>query len=138
MTMLRKGYFEPDGTYRYTCGCGYRDGNCPFCYGGNLDKCRVAIKTARGQIYYGLLKTILGHIGKAIVDDARTIHRETGKLTGVDIAWISLNRDLNYKATFEWLEEVGVVYTGTYERVRGQKSVAELYRMAREKYEVPR
>lgn len=109
-SMLRKGQSHQDGTYDYTCGCSFKDPECPYCYGGDLKRCQAAIKIARGQIYYGLLKTILHQIG-----------------------YLANKFDLNYKATFEWLEEIGRVPTGTYERVmEGRPKVRDILSRAKD------
>jgi hypothetical protein len=125
---LRKGQSYPDGTYEYSCGCGFQDQECPYCYGGDLKRCQAAIKTNRGQIYYGLLKTILSRVGKAIVDDFK-------QCTFVDVAYLSLQHGLNFKATAEWLEETGCMRTGLYEffKSSGHK-VGDAYAAAHEKY----
>lgn len=135
--MLRKGKTAPDGTYTYKCGCCFEIPSCPYCYGGDLDKCREAIKTARGQVYYGLLKTILSHVGKQMYDEAKNWQ---GKLAVVDLGYISLKYGLNFKATCEWLEETCVLPTGIYDRIMdgSRLKVKDIYAAAREKYpEVP-
>lgn len=117
VNQLRKGHINPDKTYVYRCGCGFGDPECPYCYGNDLARCKTAIKTARGSVYYGLLKTILGYIGKTIFDDEQRIERERGDFTVADIGYLSLVHDLNFKATCEWLEETGAICTGTYDRL---------------------
>jgi hypothetical protein len=131
-----KGSTAPDGTYTYTCGCGFEIPTCPYCYGGDLDKCRAAIKTARGQIYYGLLKTILSHVGKQIVDEIKRLRQRQGGIAPVDIGYVSLKFGLNYKATCEWLEETGCIRPGTHERITEMRdySVRFIYEKAREKF----
>jgi len=137
MSRLRKGITASDGTYTYTCGCGFKDADCQYCQGGDLAKSQAAIKTARGEIYYGLLKTILSHVGKAMVDETKRIRQlRDGKLSPIDIGYISLKFGLNYKATCEWLEETGVIWSGTYDEIKSMKdySVKFIYEKAREKY----
>jgi hypothetical protein len=133
---LRKGVTHDDGTYEYTCGCGFKDSNCAYCYGGDLARCQEAIKTARGQIYYGLLKTILSHVGKTLKDEVRAF-KASGKFTPIDMGYLSLKYGLNFKATSEWLEECGAVKAGSYEMIqRGGLKVKDIYAAAREKYEL--
>ena len=129
-SMLRRGSTAPDGTYTYKCGCGFEIPSCPYCYGGDLAKCREAIKTARGQIYYGLLKTILSHVGKQMVDETKAMP----KVAVVDLGYISLKYGLNFKATCEWLEETHVLPTGTHDRIRASLKVKTILDGAREKY----
>lgn len=118
INQLRKGYINPDKTYIYRCGCGFRNPECPYCYGNDLARCKTAIKTARGSVYYGLLKTILGHIGKTMYDHEQRIEREEGDFTVADIGYLSIVYDLNFKATCEWLEEVYAINSGTYDRIK--------------------
>lgn len=135
--MLRKGTTAPDGTYTYKCGCCFEIPSCPYCYGGDLSKCQEAIKTARGQIYYGLLKTILSHVGKQMVDETNALRQsQDGTLSAVDLGYISLKFGLNYKATVEWLEETRCVKAGTHWRITGMKdySVKHIYDEARKKF----
>lgn len=126
-SMLRKGKTSAAGAYTYVCGCGFKDSDCAYCCGGDLKRCQDAIKTARGQIYYGLLKTILRHVGKAMYDEAKRLRDSDETLTVVDIGWISRKYDLNFKATCEWLEEIVAIRTGTYARIKsGGLKVADI------------
>lgn len=136
MSMLRKGQSLPDGTYIYTCGCGFKNSNCAYCCGNDLKRCQAAIKTSRGEIYYGLLKTIIAHVGKAMVADVHAIRAKQGKLVVVDIGWLSIKYDLNFKATAEWLEEVGACKSGSYERIKESRlKVRDILEAARKKWQ---
>lgn len=135
-SMLRKGKTLLDGTYVYTCGCDYKNPACAYCYGHDLAKCQEAIKTSRGEVYYGLLKTILSHVGKAMVDETKALRAHQNKLSAVDIGYISLKYGLNYKATCEWLEETQMLPAGTHERITEMRdySVKCIYSEARKKF----
>lgn len=133
--MLQKGQLQPDKSYRYVCGCGFKNADCPYCCGGNLEKAQEAIKTARGQVYYGLLKTILSHVGKAMVDEVAAIRAKQGGLSVIDVAYVSLKFKLNFKATVEWLEETNAIKPYVYEDFKATRiKVADLYDKAGEKY----
>jgi hypothetical protein len=71
----------------------------------------------RGQAYYSRLKAILAECGQQMALDAHNIKRDTGKFTVVDIGRLARRYELNYKATCEWLEESGVLRTGTYDYI---------------------
>ena len=129
-SMLRKGKTLPDGTYEYTCGCGFADPDCLYCQGGDLDLCLIFLKAARGDRYYGLLKTILSHIGKQMKDEVIRIRERDGGLSIPDIGWISLKYQLNFKATCEWLAEVGAIRTMIYEGITPHFTVGMIMQAA--------
>lgn len=81
------------------------------------------LKVTRGKGYYTVLKQILAGCGKQIIADARVM-AESGKLTVLDVGHLAKKYDLNYKATCEWLEENGVIPTGTHQELvrRGLKA----------------
>lgn len=138
---VAKGRTLEDGTYIYTCGhCGgtgrIAETVCNWCYGLDTNAILAAMSEgARGQRYYGLLKAFLSVRGKAIVDEARRLRDEQIVLKVVDLAYIHVKFELNFKATVEWLEETQVIHSGVYEAIqdRGIK-VRELVEKAREKY----
>lgn len=130
-SMLRRGSTQPDGTYIYKCGCCFEIPSCSYCYGGDLAKCQEAIKVARGQVYYGLLKVILSHVGKQMVVEAKGWQ---GKLAVVDLGYFALKYKLNFKATCEWFEETHVLPIGTHERIMASLKVKAIFDAAREKY----
>lgn len=142
MKPVAKGQSYPDGTYVYTCGtcngAGFVGDNhdCPDCYGLNVEKIVEQIqKGARGQRYYGLLKAFLSVRGKEIVSGFWTIKARDGKVTPVDIGYLSLKYGLNLKATWEWLEECRCVHSGMYEHFGSSGiKVRDVYEAAREKY----
>jgi len=122
--VVAKGHTLEDGTYVFTCGhCGgngrYGTDDCSWCYGLDTAKILEAMRQgARGQRYYGLLKSFLSVHGKAMVGTAaRLLAVNEGKLTMVEIAYVHLKFGLNFKATCEWLEETHCVRAGTYELI---------------------
>lgn len=118
---VAKGQSYQDGTYVYTCGnckgTGFvKDGQCPHCYGGDVEKIKAAMKEgARGQRYYALLKAFLKARGKAIVSEFWHIKSREGKATLFDLGYLSAKHGLNFRATVEWLEECRCVRSGTYD-----------------------
>ncbi|MGB1286100.1 MAG: hypothetical protein ACPG7F_06170 [Aggregatilineales bacterium] len=149
MMAVAKGRTLPDGTYIYTCGnCGgvgwHASGDtCNHCYALDYAQITEAIKSARGQRYYALLKAALSISGKAIVHCANAIKNENkwGKLRFVDLGYIALRFNLNLKSTIEWLEETRSVPFGTSNRRKrvvdsnGKRAtVAMIFDAARETY----
>jgi hypothetical protein len=126
-----------DGSYIYVCGlCRGRGNNaeCPWCYGLNFDRIVEEMrKGARGQRYYSLLKAHLSITGKAMVDECKRLRTELGAITPVEIAYLSVKFKLNFKATWEWLEETRCLRTSYDSVVLGFK-VKEIVAAAREKY----
>lgn len=114
MSYLQKGQTLPNGTYLYTCGkCNGAGENggflCDWCYGLDAKQLSEHLKMARGERYYGLLKAFLSVQGKQIKDYAMEIAEGQNGLTAPDIAHIHLKFGLNMKATWEWLNETGVI-----------------------------
>lgn len=105
--LAAKGKSCPDGTYLYKCGkCKGNNPNCDWCFAGNFNKVRAALKEGRrGQTYYSLLKEFLRIAGKPMVAMANDLK----SLKAADIGYISLHFGLNFKATWEWLEECHVI-----------------------------
>lgn len=139
--LCAKGERLEDGTYLYKCGkCNgyglYHGDVCDWCY--NLDTARIVEemkKGARGQRYYSLLKAFLSVNGKVVVDEFKRIKSSEGKVTPVDIGYISLKFGLNFKATWEWLGECQCVCSGTYNHfIESKIKVADVYAAARAKY----
>lgn len=135
-----KGQTLDDGTYVYKCGKCYGRGMyhgeaCDWCY--NLDVSRILEemkKGARGQRYYSLLKAFLSVNGKAIVDEFQRIKDEQGAFYPVDIGYLSLKFGLNFKATWEWLEETYCLRTTYHLFEDSGRKVRDVYASAREKY----
>lgn len=130
---VAKGKTLADGTYLFTCGaCGGNNADCAWCYGGDIKRIAAELKTARGQRYYGLLKSFLKVNGKPMVDAWKAM-KARGSVTPVEIAYLSLKYDLNFKATWEWLHETGCLQRD-YDDVRRSFKVAEAYEAARQAY----
>jgi hypothetical protein len=127
-----------DCSYRYACascaGTGKRGEQiCQDCYGLDIERITLALKTARGYRYYALLKAWLSVRGKEMADEAKRV-KEKGALSPIDVGYISLRFDLNLKATSKWLGECRVIPAGAYEYFMHGHTVHEVYAAAREKY----
>lgn len=139
MMQVAKGRTLGDGTYLFTCGtCGGKASEdksveCAWCYGGDARRISAEMKTARGQRYYGLLKSLLAVNGKAMVDEFHRLAKAQGKATGVEVGYISLKYGLNFKATWEWLYETRCIRLD-YDDVSGNFKVRDVYAAARNKY----
>lgn len=136
---VAKGRTLPDGTYLFICGvCGGKvalnpNVECAWCYGGDVLRIAAEMKTSRGKRYYGLLKSFLAVHGKAMVGEFKRLKEANGNVTPVEIAYISLKYDLNFKATWEWLYETGCI-PYDYDAVIRKFKVADSYAAARERY----
>lgn len=134
--MINKGHFDDEKNYHYTCHrCGFSDSLCPYCFGRDMDLVRVNLRHTRGQQYYGLLKTALTVVGKDICDRAIALAKRDGKLHYMHLGWLTVQFDLPFKPLVEWLEETGVIRSGTYDyfHEHGGK-VGELLTKARAEY----
>jgi hypothetical protein len=124
---VAKGQIQADNSYKYTCGtCGGRgflldsrrgDELCVHCYNGDYARITEEMKTARGQRYYGLLKSALKVSGKAIAEKAQALRAEHDGLTMAMLGYMTHHFNLNFKALGEWLEECRIIPTGTTERI---------------------
>lgn len=128
---VAKGRSFPDGTYEYICGTCRGIGQvgtstlCPDCLALDADQIAEAMsKGVQGQRYYALLKAFLSIKGKAIVEEAKRLGNERGKLVLFDLGYISLKFGLNFRATVEWLEETRCIRTGTYTTFTEAKNAA--------------
>jgi hypothetical protein len=146
--MINKGITFPDGTYWYTCrkcqGTGSVRGNlCDHCYDLDVNALTGAIKLARGERYYALLKAILSVCGKVIVDDAKALAEpQEKKFYALDVAYLAIKYNLSFKVVFEWLEETHFCRAGMHKHMReamrrNKKTVAALMNEACEKYGLP-
>jgi hypothetical protein len=119
---VAKGKIQSDNSYIYTCGScngkGFlldsRRGEeiCVHCYNGDYARITEEMKTARGQRYYGLLKSALKVNGKHIADKALELRSENGGLTLVKVGYLCHYFNLNFKALGEWLEECRIIPIG--------------------------
>lgn len=138
MKLAAKGRIGPDSSYLYTCGLCHGQGNnadCPWCYGLNVERIAEEMrKGARGQRYYSLLKAHLSVTGKAMVDECQRLKAERGgSITPVEIAYLAIRFRLNFKATWEWLEETRMLRT-SYDSVSPGFTVKQVMDRAREVY----
>lgn len=127
--LAAKGRSSLDGTYIYKCGkCNGMNPNCDWCFGGDFNRIRAALKEGRqGQTYYSLLKEFLRIAGKPMVEMARGMER----FTPIEVGYISLHFGLNFKATWEWLNECRCCQP--YRKVAHIK-VSDIYAATRERY----
>jgi hypothetical protein len=141
--LAAKGKTLDDGTYVYKCGKCYGRGKyhgetCDWCYALDIQRIVEEMKKgARGQRYYSLLKAFLSVNGKAMVEECHRIAQEQQKVTPVDIGYLSLKFGLNFKATWEWLEETHCLRTTYHLFEDSGKKVRDVYALAREKYQLP-
>jgi hypothetical protein len=135
---LASGKTLSDGTYEWQCNKCEGNPECDWCYA--LDMARIVEemnKGARGQRYYALLKAFLSINGKAIHDFAISLKEQRGSLRVIDLGYVALNFDLNFKATVEWLEETHVIRAGAYSQIsRSKLKVADILAAAHDEYEV--
>lgn len=127
MKQVAKGRIQPDNTYQYTCGtCDGRgflldskrgDELCVHCYNGDYQRITEEMKTARGQRYYGLLKSALKVAGKDIADKMLELKAEYGKVSLPMVGYLCHYFNMNFKALGEWLEECRLTPTGTTQRI---------------------
>lgn len=128
MKQVAKGRIQPDNSYSYTCGtCGGQghlldsrlgEEICVHCYNGDYARITEEMKTARGQRYYGLLKSALKVAGKDIADKAIATRGENGKLSVANVGYLCHYFNLNFKALGEWLEECRVIPTGKTQEIQ--------------------
>ena len=138
---VAKGQRQPDGTYLYTCGtCGGKASadpsvECAWCYGGDVKRIAAELKLARGARYYALLKAFLAVNGKAMVDEILRFKAERdGKFTPVELGYVSLKYNLNFKATWDWIHENGHIRYSYEDMGRASWKVKDVYAAARERY----
>ena len=119
---VAKGIRCENGQYLYSCGaCEFRDSECPYCYGKDLNRCLEAFGSARGQRYYSLLKTILHIQGQSIVQEAQSCIDEYGTLRVMDLVYLSIRFRFGrnrVRPLAEWLEENRIIPTGAYDRMK--------------------
>lgn len=89
----------------------------------------------RGVAYYDELRSVLAEIGPQLKADAETAKKERGKITPADLCRWALKYTLNVKATTEALEDMRILPTGTYDRMRdcGFKPMAALREIMQER-----
>jgi hypothetical protein len=78
----------------------------------------TGINKSRGPAYGKAVREVWAIASVALRDRAQKLHTECGKFTIVDLAQVSLEFGLSFKLTAEFLEELDVIPTGTYERLK--------------------
>lgn len=130
---VAKGRIDENHNYVYTCGYCNGKGHlgsdnmhpCPHCYNLEYPMLLSHFETAKGERYYALLKAILSIKGKAIYDRAKEVDNlrlanQGGHLTYADLYHLFMEFEFprnRFKPFMEWLEESGVVPSGTHGRM---------------------
>jgi hypothetical protein len=86
----------------------------------------TGIDKTRGQAYGKAVRDVWAIASVALQARAQAIAKQRGKFTIVDLAQTSLEFGLSFKLTAEFLEELGVLPTGTYDRLKDSRG----YRVA--------
>jgi hypothetical protein len=86
----------------------------------------TGINKTRGPAYGKAVQEVWAIASTVLRARAQAIAKERGKFTIVDLAQTSLEFGLSFKITAEFLEELGVLPTGTYDRLKDSRG----YRVA--------
>jgi membrane-anchored protein YejM (alkaline phosphatase superfamily) len=86
----------------------------------------TGINKTRGLAYGRAVREVWAIAFVALQARAQAITQQRGKFTIVDLAQTSLEFGLSFKLTAEFLEELGILPRGTYERLRRSRG----YRVA--------
>lgn len=78
----------------------------------------TGINKTRGKAYGTAVREVWAIASASLRDRAQEISSERGKFTIVDLAQVSLEFGLSFKLTAEFLEELEVLPTGTYDRLK--------------------
>jgi hypothetical protein len=81
----------------------------------------TGINKSRGQAYGRAVREVWAIAAEALRERAQEITAERGKFTIVDLAQVSLEFGLSFKLTAEFLEELGVLPRGTYDRLKDSR-----------------
>jgi hypothetical protein len=95
----------------------------------------TGINKSRGKAYGKAVRDVWAITSQPLRDRAQEIMSERGKFTIVDLAQTSLEFGLSFKLTAEFLEDLGILPRGTYDRLscsRGYR-VATYLEAARER-----
>jgi hypothetical protein len=79
----------------------------------------TGIDKTRGPAYGKAVRDVWAIASVALQARAQAIAKQRGKFTIVDLAQVSLEFGLSFKLTAEFLEELDVITTVTYERLKG-------------------
>jgi hypothetical protein len=86
----------------------------------------TGINKTRGPAYGKAVREAWAIASVALQARAQAITQQRGKFTIVDLAQVSLEFGLSFKLTAEFLEELGGLPTGTYDRLKDSRG----YRVA--------
>jgi hypothetical protein len=86
----------------------------------------TGINKTRGPAYGKAVRDVWAIASVALQARAQAIAKQRGKFTIIDLAQTSLEFGLSFKLIAEFLEELGVLPRGTYERLRRSRG----YRVA--------
>lgn len=97
----------------------------------------TGINKTRGQAYGRAVRDVWAVASVALRERAQEITAARGKFTIVDLAQTSLEFDLSFKLTAEFLEELGILPRGTYDRLKNSRGyrVTKYLDAARERAE---
>jgi hypothetical protein len=97
----------------------------------------TGINKTRGQAYGRAVRQVWAITSEALRERAQEITAARGNFTIVDLAQTSLEFGLSFKLTAEFLEELEVLPTGTYDRLKDSRGyrVTKYLDAARERAE---
>jgi hypothetical protein len=81
----------------------------------------TGINKTRGQSYGRAVREVWAIASVALQERAQEISAERGKFMIVDLAQVSLEFGLSFKLTAEFLEELGTLPRGTYDRLKDSR-----------------
>jgi hypothetical protein len=81
----------------------------------------TGINRTRGPAYGKAVRATWAIASPALRARAQAIAKERGKFTIVDLAQTSLEFGLSFKLTAEFLEDLGILPRGTYDRLKDSR-----------------
>jgi hypothetical protein len=81
----------------------------------------TGINKTRGQAYGRGVRDVWAIASEALQKRAQEISSERGKFTIIDLAQVSLEFGLSFKLTAEFLEELGILSRGTFDRLKDSR-----------------
>lgn len=93
------------------------------------------LKGLRGADYYNHSIKVYNSLSESIEYSVKLIIENHGKLSSIDIATIALKYNINFKLSCEFLEKLGVLRLGTYNKISAGKtfSIGDAMDAARQK-----
>ncbi len=97
----------------------------------------TGINKTRGKAYGKAVREVWVIASEALHERAQEISAQQGKFTIIDLAQVSLEFGLSFKLTAEFLEDLGILPTETYDRLKDSHGyrVATYLDAARERAE---